>query len=320
MAQSNAAALLRYFDAVETKFRRGTEQAHDFFAVEGIHDLRVEIKRLRAFFKLVGFLRPEFNSQADMKLLKPLFGVAGQLRDIDIQQGIVFEGLERHELSEYANELKQLEFALRPALVAAIESYQGGRLKESRRKVTGALKAMSADEIHDGLARRIRQLVDELMPLISMQSVSDVELHKTRKLSKASRYTLDIWHLVARESSTSSQASASLKEVYTHLGTWHDARVTAESLGRFLGRGAPRNLFDPAAYRKFAGELAVTETACLTQYQMAAKKLAVELGRLTATAPMSPKVTSPRTMRRRGRTTESIAFSPQRKQPKIDRS
>lgn len=281
MAQSDATVLLGYFDAVEDKFRAGMRQARDYFAVEGIHDLRVEIKRMRAFFKLVSFLRPEFDSQAEVKPLKPLFCVAGQLRDIDIQQVIILEGLERHELSEFANELKQLEFALRPALLAAIEKFQPGRLTGSRRETARVLKTVSAEELHDGLARRIRQLAEQITPLLTQRSVSDIELHEIRKLSKTAKYTFDVRQMAEGKTKISSQVSASLKEVYTHLGNWHDARVAIGTVGKFLGRETPRNLFDPHSYKKLAAELVATENRSLAKYRRASIRLRADLTRLT---------------------------------------
>jgi CHAD domain-containing protein len=301
MAQSEATVLLGYFDAVGDRFREGMRQANDYFAVEGIHDLRVEIKRMRAFFRLVSFLRPDFDHQSESKSLKSLFGVAGQLRDIDIQQGIVLEGLTRHELSEFANELKQLEFALRPALLTAIGRLRIGTLTTSRRRVAQSLATMSTDEIHDGLLRRISHLVEQLGPSLAKPSVTDIELHEIRKISKATKYTIDAWQMVEGKTESAAQASASLKEVYNHLGKWHDVRVTTEALNVFLGRGAPRNLFDPLSYKKFAAELVGTENSCLAKYRKASLRLRTDLTHLTRATGAHTELSARRSRRQVGR-------------------
>jgi CHAD domain-containing protein len=314
MMRSDAMILLEYFDAICDRLRIGLRQAHDHYAIEGIHDLRVEIKRLRALFRLVSFLKPEFDARAEAKPFKPLFGVAGQLRDIDIQQAIILESLERHELSEFANELKQLEFALRPALLIAIKKFQTGRHANNRGEVARALKTMSAEELHDGLARRMKQLEGQIAPLLAKRSVSDIELHEIRKLSKASKYTLEVWQLLVKKDKTATHLSASLKAAYTYLGKWHDARVTNESLSRFLGRGTPRNLFDASAYRKFAAELVSTEAHCLANYRKTSRKLQTDLARLTTKVMVSPRAPSPHARRRAPQAGRTRRASAERKQ------
>ncbi|MFZ1684975.1 MAG: CHAD domain-containing protein [Candidatus Zixiibacteriota bacterium] len=276
---SAAEPMLTYYDAVTEDFRDGARRAYDFFAVEGIHDLRVATKKMRAFLRLVEFIQPAFDAGAHTRVLKPLYGVAGQLRDIDIQQEIILDGLNRYQISEYANELKQMEFALRPALRTSIKEFRSASFAETRRGVDRALKLLTSGDKIDRIDRRLQTLVTDLAPLLGRRTATDLELHDIRKVSKASKYTLDVWQLSTKVIKESSQLSAALKDVYTHLGKWHDYRVTAERLSTFLKRETPRNLFDQTAYRKFLNELAVRETEHLRSYRAASKGLSANLKR-----------------------------------------
>jgi CHAD domain-containing protein len=276
---SAAEPMLTYYDAVTEDFRDGARRAFDFFAVEGIHDLRVATKKMRAFLRLVECIQPAFDTGTHTRVLKPLYGVSGQLRDIDIQQEIILDGLNRYQISEYANELKQMEFALRPALRTSIKEFRTATFAETRRSVERTLKLLTPADRMDRIDRRLQTLFADLAPLLNRRTAIDLELHEIRKISKASKYTLDVWQLSSKVTKESSQLSAALKDVYTHLGKWHDYRVTAESLSTFLRRETPRNLFDQTAYRKFLTELAAREADHLKKYRTSAKGLSANLKR-----------------------------------------
>ena len=47
----------QYYKSQEQKIRQNFLLAVSNFDVESIHDLRVEIKRLRAFFHLIGYIK-----------------------------------------------------------------------------------------------------------------------------------------------------------------------------------------------------------------------------------------------------------------------
>ena len=82
-----------YYKSQEQKIRQNFHLAVSTFDVESIHELRVEIKRLRAFFHLIGHINPVFHPEQDLQKILGLFKSAGKIRDIHVQQNMARENI-----------------------------------------------------------------------------------------------------------------------------------------------------------------------------------------------------------------------------------
>ena len=102
---------LRYYAARCQTIRESYVQASHDYAPEAIHDVRVEIKQLRAFFRLIEALNPEFPAKKRLKRFRQLFKAAEQLRDAHVQQELTRQWAEEMGIffNEYDNALKEKE-------------------------------------------------------------------------------------------------------------------------------------------------------------------------------------------------------------------
>ena len=57
--------------------------------VEGFHEMRVQIKQMRAYFNLLESLHCDFESKKHFQNYRLLFKQAGPVRDIHVQQTLV---------------------------------------------------------------------------------------------------------------------------------------------------------------------------------------------------------------------------------------
>ena len=67
------------------------------FEIDHIHDLRVEVKKLRAFLRLLDIKKDE---PLIPNLLKTFYGYVGIIRNIQLQQHALFKYVTDHEATE----------------------------------------------------------------------------------------------------------------------------------------------------------------------------------------------------------------------------
>lgn len=247
--------LLGYFDARHTAFLAALTAAKQHYAVEGVHQLRVEVKRLRAFYKLIERIAPSFASKPNAGPLRELYRAAGTLRDIDIFQAITVARLDRLDLREYFNHLKSVELEKRQRFDIVAVNFSESVLTGSRTKLRAALAASTDDQVRQRLNKRLRKLAAKLTKALERKQPGHEGLHAVRKLSKTLRYTLDVWILCHGKTPSSGTTAAKLKQTYTALGEWHDHVVALESLKRFLKSRSNRKLTSPNAYSAFSTAL-----------------------------------------------------------------
>ena len=274
------AAALEYFDARCQAFSGATELARSYHAVEGIHDLRVETKKLRAFLQLIGQISPTPVPRRHAKYIRRLFSVSGQARDLDIQQALLVRGLSRHQVSEYFNYLKEQEFAIRPALQDAMVEDVFVELKAIRRYVRECVTRVRPDVGRRRLIEATLQFALELRSLGSRKRVQGDQLHEVRKLAKTVRYCLDVVVVVAAGSRPLTSATKRLKAAYNHLGDWRDTEITLRGLEQFLKESNEESLYDRKAYSAFASDLKARRARDLKQFRRAWAVLRPTLDRL----------------------------------------
>ena len=130
-----AERILVYFDERAKEFREALNAAKSDFTVEGIHDMRVGVKRLRGLYEMVDFIAPSFASKPSLSSFRDLYKAAGALRDIDICQEIALPLQETYNLSEYLNQLGNEELQLRNSFSEAASKYSIASLKKSRQQI-----------------------------------------------------------------------------------------------------------------------------------------------------------------------------------------
>jgi CHAD domain-containing protein len=279
---SGAKQLSAYFDRRNELLGKALHAAHQYFSVEGIHDMRVEIKRFRILYELVDFISPSFTSKPNYSLLKGLFRSAGELRDIDICQAIVLPHLKTLDLREYYNYLKKEELQRRNSFRDIATSFSVVALAESGRLIYSALAITREALLKKRIEKKIIKLAGEVNDLLTHKGLNNNRLHMMRKISKALRYILDIRQECYGEKEPATAAIDRLKKAYDCLGKWHDTSIARESLSAFIEKEM-QNVTDPAAYTTFQDDLRRKEKWLLAVYEQSKKPLRASLEQLTLT-------------------------------------
>lgn len=161
------------------------------FAVEAIHDFRLEVKKLRAFLRM---LNVGVDAKAGLRItqkLRAFYGAVGQVRCLQLQKEMVLRFCEEngqvtpvHYLSVlHANEsdakveVRELAMLFRP------ETYRVRLLKAVRgRKFTGVAASFAT------------QKTQAVFACLSAAPLRDEDLHEVRKILKDLLYD---WYWVA---------------------------------------------------------------------------------------------------------------------------
>lgn len=196
--------------------------AKPVLTTEKIHELRLEIKKAKALFRLVFYTNDEFRRRKYFKPFKTLFDSAGPIRCVQVEQ----ELLKKHipnEKDKYLHQLSNVEIEQGKKLVALFQSNVVSKLKNSKKKLTPFLEAVSGEDVNRFLKKEAMKIVS----LTDKKIFREQNLHVIRKRLKnfyfiaASAYDdmviPDPWH-----------------KLLELLGDWHDSQVAIEHLRKAI--------------------------------------------------------------------------------------
>lgn len=254
------------------------EQCAEKAEAELVHELRLSIKKLRAFHKLAGPLCPEdTNDLIHVKRrVRKLFRIAGQLRDTQVQLHLLgtYEQQTGEQYPEFGRWLLKREqkrmakfgFSPQPVLPhtkAHLTHQQLGEILASASEET--IKDVSTGVLAD-LISRARNLASG--------HLSDRNLHRVRTLTKQVRYILSIMHRSFPEYTFDQVHVESLREIEAVAGYWHDNLVKLELLGKCMEKLHFEDELSRHKYEKFYNECkAALDTAYFEACRVVRKSL-----------------------------------------------
>jgi CHAD domain-containing protein len=221
--------------------------------INSIHDLRVEIKRLRAILTLVKCLKPDYKNAKYYKKVRPLFKEAGKVRDIHVQMMTIREAMNNHrlELSEYYNTLKSRETRLRSDYLTFCDGFKTSALDtitDSLRDFPGSPGENDPDE---NLRNCFQERLNEIVSLKRQAYLTPAEYHQIRIRTKTARYILEVVRECFSDEQRYLDLNEGLKAIHQVLGLWHDKEVGILMLQDFLENETTGALFDILSYQKY---------------------------------------------------------------------
>lgn len=234
--------LLLYYTTRCQQIQKHFKLATAYFDVDGIHDLRVEIKRLRSFFQLVEWVTSEFRAKKNLQTFRKLFKSAADLRDIHVQQLLTRTWSQKFGvfLSEYYNSLKSKEFPARDEFAAFAGRFDlQQEIDKNEKRLKQALEPLTDSQISTRIYDRITYLLQHILSY-GKDGHEDKNLHKVRILTKETRYITEIARQCFPKAGYDEQFIQQLKGIHQVLGNWHDIQVAYSHLEDFEAEyGAP---------------------------------------------------------------------------------
>lgn len=197
---------------------------------DGIHRLRVTIKKLKTIFSLLEYLDPGFDSKYHINQIKPLFAASGKVRDLEIaisQLGKIASGrvLDKlrtsrkqkvHALHELLKDLKP-DTLLPTDEVASVCTSSRNEIKHVRRFLS-----LAGHELVKDFSGRIKKK----------------QLHDMRKRLKEFYYVTEIVRSMLLNEKSSSQLLTEIEMIQHQLGKWHDVVITINKVKKLSDRKA----------------------------------------------------------------------------------
>ena len=203
-----------------------------------VHDFRVGIKRLRAFYEFLDRVDEKLSAKKLLQPYRAMFKKLGRIRDAHIAIGLI------EELEPTPNpQSKQLIGLLRSKIRG---DYRGFRkLVGNDRNLSIKLPTIRAAETPPAaIARQKPVYLDGLLAKIlpSEKRMNTNEWHRKRILLKSYRYTLEAFNLCPGHK-VDERELRRISMLEQLLGDWHDRVITAELL-----QSMPASAADPAAW------------------------------------------------------------------------
>jgi CHAD domain-containing protein len=146
--------------------------------MEDIHHFRVEVKKLRAFLRML-----QTASGHKLKIpgaLKQMYGKAGAVRDLQLHRETIKERHDKHTTMP-APHLKHVSREITGAVKDLKKTMHPGLLRLARSKIEKKIPAgLSAAAIHDFYDQKLAAVRD----IVSAGKFSDRQLHTIRKYLK----------------------------------------------------------------------------------------------------------------------------------------
>lgn len=264
-----------HHNSLHQKIRRQFDRAANHFDVEAIHELRVEIKRLRAFLDLIEFVNPNFQAQKNYKKIRKLFRAAGPVRDVHVQQELARTWSKKLtlDLSEYYNFLKQKEMALRPEFAAAGAKFIFNIFEDNEVLLRAYLQYLPADFVEGKTQRQLDGLLQKLFELKKLDDSSQQNFHQIRIGLKAARYTLEVLQICFQKENLNA-LNNQLRLMHQALGKWHDEEVGLQSLDAFLQGQSGAQFFSNESYQLFTQNLRDDKSRLLDEFENRWKEFA----------------------------------------------
>lgn len=210
----------RYFEKRNHKVMHLVGKVTDGYEKEDYHELRVEIKKIKAFLKLAKYA----TDIDDKKFFGPyaeIFKNAGLVRDAQMAEALLRKERPLKWLQQYCGELKT------EADLHEKDFYLGvrGKIKEdlakNRKRAIPFIKKIEKDKAKKFLRKEERKINS----ILGEKNISIEDAHQLRKKLKRMGY-------VAGLMKGKKRAVGEIEKVHEALGSWHDQCELAGRLRR----------------------------------------------------------------------------------------
>jgi CHAD domain-containing protein len=273
--------LLSYYDERSQAISAVLNSVRARITIEGVHKLRVEIKQLRAFYQLIGYVIPSFAPKPDSAFLNGLFEAAGDLRNLDICRMTALRHKFSYDLHEYSGWLDKMISQSRSFFIESIAQFDTTIFAENRIPIFSALSIVQGEQLKKRTEKKVAKLTERLCGFLMQKNPDINDLHKTRKLAKTLRSLLYVQKQCLGENKAIAEIIIQLEKIGDCLGKWRDVFIARESVVSFLETDAQISLADPPSYGMYMDDLRLREERLLNAFNRIKKSLQKSLEAFT---------------------------------------
>ena len=189
------------------------------------HKLRVEIKKLNAFFELINFCSKDFKRKKTFKPFKLIFSQAGKVREFQVEEAMLKKYFLNTLLTNYRVGLKQLRLKEQNDFFLIVNKKFYDGLNKKYCKIMNLLKKADIKNVKSYLEKK-RKLIKKLL---SQDTLQTPQIHALRKSLKTFNYNRKILDL------EKNNRPLPKKEILAELlGKWHDCQIIIRHLKKTI--------------------------------------------------------------------------------------
>jgi CHAD domain-containing protein len=199
-----------------------------------IHELRVEIKKLRSVFQLLAVIaKKEFNIKNYTNSLKDLFDTAGKIREIQVNQICFTKFKFSKEINDkYKKFLLNREEELGNKLKKTINNFDKSVLINSKKQIKKITGDLNNKKMWDACLFYLKDKTLKIENLLSAGN-NPLIIHKIRIRLK-SLHTIATFLQKTNPIQKNEKILQLIKQTGALIGNWHDNLVLINSLERYF--------------------------------------------------------------------------------------
>lgn len=213
-----------YYIEHKTIFDQKFRLVLESFDMEAIHKMRTTTKRLRGLFQLIDYLSTKkFKAKKQLKKIRILFKYAGKIREIQIEQLIVweFEKKLNENYSDYLEYLLRKEHIEIARFLKHLPEIDRRESILNHEEILAAIESIKPEKLHKKANKFINSKTKSLQELISKTS-SNNTIHRSRTILKQLYYLYDVLTQISGNKDIINLPAEMIRESEQKIGRWHD--------------------------------------------------------------------------------------------------
>ncbi len=282
--------LQRQFMYLFARMRKNFLRSVVDFEPESIHELRVGIKQIRAFFKLIEWLQPNFKSKASYREVRKLFKAAGPLRDLQVQQTLAqtWQVQLHFDLSSYLVLLQNREVTARVAYYQTAQKFKIQQLKKTGRDIDNFFLSISRRAAKNRAQACVQNQLSQLLQLGEAPGAARKHLHALRILSKEMRYTLEFLTDCLPDLHYPKPLLQGLKNVHQIIGQWHDQEIALQFFQHYGSEFSPDQSEVASEVTAVCQQIILQKESLIVEFEKIWQKMAPRLQQYRTSLHPSP--------------------------------
>jgi len=222
--------MLGYFVNELEKFRKNHRLAYDSMDVDGVHDLRVCVKKIKAFLKLLSALNEKSNYKKNSEIFKTTAKSAGEFRDIQVQIEILEKTgkVTPEKFPVFGGILKNYEMGSYIKFKRLSPKYLPEELSKAEKRIVLSMLSVQTETSRAKALAYFDLLNKKLLGMCNVTDGYESNLHEMRKIAKELHYTFEIIDTSFQCFDNPKDFYTGIKKLHQALGNWHDYEVGLE--------------------------------------------------------------------------------------------
>ena len=219
---ATTSALEKYFqkstDHVLSLFEKGDGN----FSKKDFHDVRVEIKRIKALAALLEIINKKFSRKKFLQPFETIFNHAARVREPQVKHEMISKFKSTPVLTKLKTELKDRVYVEHKKFSKILKPSLKKDLKKKAKEITRHIRKADVSHMKDILLKKRKKIE----AILEKENLHPRDVHEMRKRIKRIYYLQKIFQPRARGFSVTDQ----FQEL---LGKWHDGVVLEKTLEDF---------------------------------------------------------------------------------------